>query len=112
MDEFSIIQYFAQNQPVHRADVILGSGDDCALLQVPEKQTLAVSIDTLIAGVHFPLDFPAYDTGYKALAVNLSDLAAMGAEPAWFTCALTLPTSNPAWFKQFAAGLFDLAKIF
>src|SRR5690242_8177455 len=112
MNEFEIIKAFFQQQTFQRKDVILGSGDDCALLKPPSDQLLAVSIDTLISGVHFPKDLSAYEIGYKSLAVNLSDLAAMAAEPAWFTCALTLPTVNEKWLKDFSNGLFDLANIY
>jgi len=112
MNEFEIIKTFFRHQPVHRKDVILGSGDDCALVKIPPDQQLAISIDTFISGVHFPEDSLAYDIAYKALAVNLSDLAAMGAEPAWFTCALTIPNVDENWLKNFAAGLFDLANLY
>src|SRR5579872_141773 len=109
MNEFDIIKKFFQRQSLHRKDVILGSGDDCALLKMPEDQLLAVSMDTLISGVHFPKDLSAYEIGYKSLAVNLSDLAAMGAIPAWFTCGLSLPDFDENWCKEFSRGLFDLA---
>ena len=109
MNEFDIIKKFFRQQSNHREDVVLGGGDDCALLKTPQDQLLAVSIDTLISGVHFPKDLAAYEIGYKSLAVNLSDLAAMGAEPAWFTCALSLPNFDENWCKDFARGLFDLA---
>jgi thiamine-monophosphate kinase len=109
MNEFEIIKKYFQTQQLHRQDVILGTGDDCALLKTPSDQLLAISMDTLISGVHFPKDLPAYEIGYKSLAVNLSDLAAMGAEPAWFTCALTLSDFQEQWCKEWAQGLFDLA---
>jgi thiamine-monophosphate kinase len=112
MNEFEIIKTYFQQESLHRKDVILGSGDDCALLKPPRDQLLAVSIDTLISGVHFPKDLSAYDIGYKSLAVNLSDLAAMAAEPAWFTCALTLPHVDEKWLKDFSKGLFDLANLY
>ncbi|HEY9148961.1 MAG TPA: AIR synthase related protein, partial [Gammaproteobacteria bacterium] len=90
LGEFSIIErYFTSRH--RRNDVLLGVGDDAALLQVPAGMQLAVSVDTLVAGRHFPLDTAAGAIGHKALAVNLSDMAAMGAEPAWATLALTLP---------------------
>lgn len=110
MNEFEIIKKYFRNQPLKRSDVILGSGDDCALLNVPPAQLLAVSIDTLISGVHFPDDLNPYEIGYKALAVNLSDLAAMGAEPAWFTCSLTLVDIDESWLSEFSRGLFDCSK--
>ena len=93
-----------------RADVILGIGDDAALLQVPAGHELALSTDTLVAGVHFPEDTLAQDIGWKALAVNLSDLAAMGAEPAWITLALTMPIADPAWLDAFLDGFCELAE--
>lgn len=108
-NEFDIIErYFAGQSPPGRG-VVLGIGDDCALLEVPAGMQLAVSVDTVLAGVHFPEDTAAADVGYKGLAVNLSDLAAMGAEPAWFTLALTLPAPDPDWLAGFSAGLFELA---
>ncbi|MDR3389238.1 MAG: thiamine-phosphate kinase [Rudaea sp.] len=97
---------------VAREDVRLGIGDDAALLAVPSGQLLAVSTDTLVAGVHFPHSAKAYDIGWKALAVNLSDLAAMGATPAWAILALTLPDADPHWVSEFADGLAALAREF
>ena len=107
--EFELIQrYFSRiGQP--RTDVALGIGDDAALLNPPAGQQLVIAIDTLVQGVHFPTNTLPYYIGWKALAVNLSDLAAMGAEPAWFTLALTLPESSDAWLTEFSRGLFDLA---
>ncbi len=107
--EFDLIRHFFTEQPVQRADVPLGIGDDAALLAPPAGSSLVVSVDTLIAGVHFPLDTAARAVGHKALAVNLSDLAAMGAEPAWATLALTLPTADTSWLTGFTQGFFDLA---
>src|SRR5476651_695898 len=110
MNEFDIIKKYFKHQPLNRADVVLGSGDDCALLKVPPDEILAVSIDTLISGVHFPEDLNPYEIGYKSLAVNLSDLAAMGAEPAWFTCSLTLVEIDEDWLSEYSRGLFDCSK--
>jgi len=107
--EFDLIRHFFTEQSTQRVDVPLGIGDDAALLAPPPDNVLAVSMDTLIAGVHFPLDTDARAVGYKSLAVNLSDLAAMGAEPAWATLALTLPTADTSWLTGFAQGFFDLA---
>ena len=107
--EFEIIRrYFTRQQP-QRADVIAGIGDDAAVLQVPADSELVVCIDTLVAAVHFPGSTPAAAIGHKALAVNLSDLAAMGATPAWATLSLTLPDSNPVWLGDFSEGFFRLA---
>jgi len=93
-----------------RDDVLLGIGDDAALLQLPPNRALAVTMDTLNAGVHFPLDTPAADIGWKALAVNLSDLAAMGATPAWCTLSLSLPAADPVWLDGFLDGFLALAE--
>ena len=108
-DEFDIINQHFTRQPVVREDVLLGVGDDAALLLVPAGAELVVCMDTLVAGVHFTGATPAAAIGHKALAVNLSDLAAMGAEPAWATLALTLPEHHPVWLADFARGFFALA---
>lgn len=106
--EFELItQYFDRVKSL-RSDVKKGIGDDCALLNIPEKHTLAISTDTLVEGVHFLPDIDPADLGYKALAVNLSDLAAMGATPAWLTLALTLPESDDLWLSAFSDSLFEL----
>ncbi len=108
--EFEIIHdYFERHGRGNRRDVILGIGDDGAILQPPADRQLVVAIDTLVEGVHFPVQTRPADIGWKSLAVNLSDLAAMGAEPAWFTLALTLPESSASWLQGFAGGLFELA---
>lgn len=105
--EFDLIaRYFDRFKSVRR-DVQLGIGDDCALLTVAEKQLLAISTDTLVSGIHFLADIDPADLGYKALAVNLSDLAAMGADPAWLSLALTLPEVNEEWLKAFSDSLFE-----
>ena len=93
-----------------RDDVELGIGDDCALLAPPPGMQLAVTMDTLNAGVHFPADTAPADIGWKALAVNLSDLAAMGAQPAWCTLALSLPQADAAWLEAFCDGFLALAQ--
>lgn len=92
-----------------RDDVALGIGDDCALLAPPPGMQLAVTMDTLNAGVHFPADTAPADIGWKALAVNLSDLAAMGAQPAWCTLSLTLPHADAAFVDGFCDGFLALA---
>jgi thiamine-monophosphate kinase len=107
--EFSLIDQYFRRSGAERADVALGIGDDAALLRVPDGQELVVTVDTLVAGVHFPADTPPEAIGHKALAVNLSDLAAMGATPAWVTLALTLPAAEHDWLEAFAAGFFALA---
>lgn len=107
--EFDIIrQYFNTNEV--RDDVTLGIGDDAAILNVPEGHQLIQSVDTLISGIHFPVETSPEDIAYKALAVNLSDMAAMGAEPAWFTLALSLPDDDENWLESFSQSLLDLAK--
>jgi len=93
MGEFELIEKYFK-VPHARKDVVMGPGDDCALLTLPPDAQLAVSTDTLVSGVHFFPDMDPVDLGYKALAVNLSDLAAMGAEPRWVSLALTLPAIN------------------
>lgn len=106
--EFELIARYFNRVTSSRRDVEKGIGDDCALLNVPEKQTLAISTDTLVAGVHFLRDIHPADLGYKAVAVNLSDLAAMGADPAWLTLALTLPEIDEEWVAAFSDSLFEL----
>ncbi|MFO1352685.1 MAG: thiamine-phosphate kinase, partial [Gammaproteobacteria bacterium] len=107
--EFDLIERYFARQAVMRPDVPLGIGDDCALLAAPPGRLLAVSIDMLVAGVHFFADADPEGIGHKALAVNLSDLAAAGAEPAWVTLALALPAPDDAWLARFCAGFFGLA---
>lgn len=94
------------------ANAVLGVGDDCALLNVTNGMDLAVSTDTMVSGTHFFPDVDAEHLGHKALAVNLSDMAAMGAMPYWATLALTLPSVDHAWLGAFAKGFFDLAEEF
>lgn len=108
MPEFDLIARI-RTRATRRADVALGIGDDAALLRVPAGQVLAVSCDTLNIGVHFPLDTAPADVGWKALAVNLSDLAAMAAQPAWCTLSLSLPTDDADWLDAFLDGFLALA---
>jgi len=107
--EFDLIELIRTRCSVARTDVRLGIGDDAALLLPPAGHELAVSTDTLVAGVHFPLGTSARDLGWKALAVNLSDLAAMGATPAWALLSLTLPDSAREFVDGFAQGFAELA---
>jgi thiamine-monophosphate kinase len=109
MNEFALIENFFANKTQQRKDVALGIGDDCALVEIPSQHQLAITTDTLVADVHFFKNAMAFDVGYKSLAVNLSDLAAMGAEPTWFTLALTLPDANEKWLDEFCQGLFSCA---
>ncbi len=106
--EFDLITRI-RRRATTRGDVILGIGDDAALLRVPPGKLLVVATDTLNAGVHFPDDSAPADIGWKALAVNLSDLAAMGAEPAWCTLSLSLPDGDVAWVDGFLDGFLALA---
>ncbi|QEI14231.1 thiamine-phosphate kinase [Cellvibrio japonicus] len=110
--EFQLIQQFFQREQAEQpaAGVVLGIGDDCALLQIPEGKQLAVSVDTLVSGVHFPEGAEPALIAERALRTNLSDLAAMGAEPLWFTLALTLPQAEEQWLREFSRGLFACAK--
>ena len=95
---------------IARDDVVLGIGDDAALLQPPAGMQLVVAMDTLNTGIHFPHDTAPADIGWKALAVNLSDLAAMGAMPAWCTLSLSLPEPDAVWVDAFLDGFDALAR--
>ena len=107
--EFDIIRNYFSRAP-RGEGVVLGIGDDCALLQPPAGELLATSVDTLVADRHFPAGADAGLVASRALRVNLSDLAAMNARPLWFTLALTLPESNADWLQGFADGLLDTAR--
>ncbi len=109
LTEFEIIERYFKQDVANRPDVIRGSGDDAAILRVPEGQDLVVSTDTLVSGTHFPTTMNPGDIGYRSLAVNLSDLAAMGAEARWLTLALTLPQADEHWLSEFSEGLMQLA---
>jgi thiamine-monophosphate kinase len=116
LGEFALIQRFFMRHSTApdlgsaaQSGVILGIGDDAALLDLPPGTELVAAVDTIVAGRHFPEGADARSIGHRALAVNLSDLAAMGATPAWATLALTMPSVDAAWLERFAAGLLDLA---
>jgi thiamine-monophosphate kinase len=109
MDEFELIDRFFARLGAARADVVLGPGDDAALLEVPGGAELVASVDTLVEGRHFLEGSDPRSIGHRALAVNLSDIAAMGATPAWATLALTLPAADAVWLEGFAAGFSALA---
>jgi len=111
-NEFELIRRYFAGRTIKRADVITGIGDDAAVLALPENEKLIVAVDTLVSGVHFPVNATPYDIGYKALAVNLSDLAAMAAVPRWMTLSLTLPECSEPWLKDFSDGLLSLAEEF
>ena len=110
LSEFALIDRYFRNCGVKRADVRLGVGDDAALLDSLAGCDLVAAMDTLVEGVHFPRGCPASSVGHRVLAVNLSDIAAMGARPSWALLALTLPDINEAWLDEFAAGFADLAR--
>lgn len=109
--EFNLINtYF--NRPATHQDVSLGVGDDCAVVSIPAGKQLAVTTDTLVHGVHFPTGTSPADIACKAIAVNLSDLAAMGASPAWLTLALTLPEVDDNWVRAFADSFHATAETY
>ncbi len=108
MAEFDLIDRI-RSRVATRGDVVLGIGDDAAIVQLPAGRQLVVCTDTLNADVHFPLDTAAADIGWKVLAVNLSDLAAMAAEPAWCTLSLSMPDDDPVWLDGFLDGFLSLA---
>jgi len=112
MAEFNLIQRFFTQSTAYQPFTQLGVGDDCALLNIPKGQTLAVTTDTMVEGVHFFSHVDPYSLGHKLLAVNLSDLAAMGAKPVAVTLALCLPSIDENWLGQFSTGFFELAKQF
>lgn len=109
MDERTLISTYFNRRRDRREDVILGIGDDAAVLRPEPGFDLVVATDSIAEGTHFPPGIPAAAIGHRCLAINLSDLAAMAAEPLWCTLALSLPQSDPAWVGEFAAGLFALA---
>ncbi|CAH8201391.1 thiamine monophosphate kinase [Vibrio aestuarianus] len=110
--EFNLInRYFSNRQP-QRKDVFLALGDDCALVKPPENVRIAISTDTLVAGTHFLIDANPAWVAHKALASNISDLAAMGATPAWVSFALTMPNPDEAWLNPFCDAFFELANYY
>ena len=112
MKEFDLIGRYFANGGHQRKDVIVGIGDDCAVTSVAANQQLAITTDTLVSGVHFLKDAPARSVAYKAVAVNLSDLAAMGAEPAWISLSLSMSHVDEAWMEEFASGLYELTRYY
>lgn len=107
--EFDLIQQFFARATMQTD---LGVGDDAALISITNGMQLAISADMLVAGTHFFADCDAFQLGWKSLAVNVSDMAAMGAQPKWATLAIALPDVNPAWLDQFSDGFFACAKQF
>jgi thiamine-monophosphate kinase len=110
LSEFGLIARYFSDCGARRPDVRLGVGDDAALLASPPGHDLVAAIDTLVEGVHFPQQSPPASIGHRALAVNLSDVAAMGARPAWALLALTLPAAREDWLAGFAEGLGRVAR--
>jgi len=112
MKEFNIIEYFFKAKSIQRKDVIVGIGDDGAVTHIPKGQALVTTTDTLISGVHFLADTSPHAIAQKAMAVNLSDLAAMGAEPAWISLSLSLPEVDEKWLEAFSDGLQQHAEYY
>jgi len=110
LSEFSLIQRFFTQQAVKNPSTRLGIGDDCALLTIPDGYELAITTDTMVENVHFFKDTDPEQLGHKLLAVNLSDLASMGAKPLSVTLAITLPNVDEAWLSAFAKGFLALAE--
>ena len=110
--EFELIERYFTGRGAVRDDVRLGVGDDAAVVTPRAGSELVLALDTIVAGVHFPVDTSGRFIGHRSLAVNLSDLAAMGAEPAWALLGLTLPVADDAWLGEFATGFEVLAQRF
>ncbi|MES1191491.1 MAG: thiamine-phosphate kinase [Steroidobacter sp.] len=108
MNEFQLIARYFASSPCSN-DVLLGIGDDAAVIAVPSGYRLVAAVDTIVEGIHFPHHSDAADIAYRALAVNLSDMAAMGAVPRWFTLSLCIPAIDEAWMEHFASSLQALA---
>jgi thiamine-monophosphate kinase len=109
LGEFALIDRYFRDCGARRTDVALGVGDDAALLDCPAGMQLVAAIDSMVLGNHFLAHFSPESVGHRALAVNLSDLAAMGARPAWALLALTLNKADPEWLEGFARGFSALA---
>ncbi|NNE37054.1 MAG: thiamine-phosphate kinase [Gammaproteobacteria bacterium] len=109
LSEFEIINHYFNKDRSINSSVITGIGDDAAIVKIPEGNQLAISTDTLVSGIHFPISTEPYDIGYKALAVNISDMAAMGAQPLYATMSITLESSDPDWLHAFSQGFFNIA---
>jgi len=109
LSEFQIIEKYFKDLTGTDDSVAVAIGDDAAVIDIPPGTQLVTSVDTLVSGIHFFADAEPDDIGYKSLAVNISDLAAMGARPRWATLALTIPESNSAWLEKFATGLAAIA---
>ena len=108
--EFELIKKYFQDLTDQDPSVKCSIGDDAAIIQIPQDKEVVLSMDTLLEGTHFPVATSPADIGYKALAVNLSDMAAMGAVPKWVLLSISLPESNETWLKEFTSGFLELAK--
>ena len=111
VDEFALIRRFF-DRPLQDSSVRLGIGDDGAVFAPDPGRELISVIDTIVAGIHYPVHLPPFDVGYRAVAINLSDIAAMGARPRWMSLALSQPKADTAWLSLFAEGLFTAASEF
>ncbi|MGM0525146.1 MAG: thiamine-phosphate kinase [Pseudomonadota bacterium] len=112
LNEFSLIEQYFLNTKKQRPDSIVGIGDDGAVTRVQPNHDLVTVTDTMVKGVHFDETTPPRAIGHKIVAVNLSDLAAMGAEPCWISLALTLPDADETWLSEFAAGLHEICQYY
>ncbi|RUO75282.1 thiamine-phosphate kinase [Idiomarina seosinensis] len=112
LNEFSLIEQYFLNNKKQRPDSIVGIGDDGAVTRVQPNHDLVTVTDTMVNGVHFDESTPPRAIGHKIVAVNLSDLAAMGAEPCWISLALTLPDADETWLSEFAAGLHEICQYY
>ncbi|KTG29814.1 thiamine-monophosphate kinase [Idiomarina sp. WRN-38] len=111
-DEFSLINDYFANRSARRSDVVIGIGDDGAVVKPMPEHDIVVVTDTLVEGVHFDKTTPPRAIGHKAVAVNLSDLAAMGAQPSWVSLALTCPNTNQDWWTEFSSGLDEICRYY
>lgn len=111
LTEFEIIKKYFTHQPIN-SSVVTAVGDDCAIVSAVAGKRLLMSMDTLVAGRHFPESATPYQIGTRALCTSLSDLAAMGARPLWFTLGLTIPSVSEDWLREFSRGLFSIATPF
>jgi|AntDeeMinimDraft_8_1070380.scaffolds.fasta_scaffold00169_11 thiamine-monophosphate kinase len=111
-DEFSLINEYFTHRSAKRGDVAMGIGDDGAVVRPLPEHDLVIVTDTLVEGVHFDKTTPPRAIGHKSVAVNLSDLAAMGAQPCWVSLALTLPNVDEYWLQEFSGGLDEICSYY
>jgi len=109
ISEFEIIKSYFSGLQTLSTGVALGIGDDAAVIDIPSNFQLVIATDTLVTDVHFPADLDPFHIATRALGVNLSDMAAMGADPKWFSLAITLPSADLNWLQKFSAGLAEMA---